>query len=125
MVKIFTNAEGDTTTDSGGFWSGTNFNNIFNALMTGAGTYLQTDTTNRQTALEREKLALQARILELQQAGQSAADAAAAAAAEAAARAGNNAPPEEKGTPKWVMPVAIIGGIALFGGIAYFAFRNK
>jgi hypothetical protein len=51
------------------------------------------------------------------------AEADAAAAKKAAAEAGVN--PDAKKTPKWVLPVAIGGGLLVIGAIVFFATRKK
>jgi hypothetical protein len=51
------------------------------------------------------------------------AEADAAAAKKAAAEAGVN--PDAKKTPKWVLPVAIGGGVLILGTIIFFAVRKK
>jgi hypothetical protein len=38
---------------------------------------------------------------------------------------GGATPPPTKGTPKWVLPVAIGGGVLVLGVVLYFVFRKK
>jgi hypothetical protein len=49
----------------------------------------------------------------------------AALASAQASQGGGATPPPSKGTPKWVLPIAIGGGVLVIGVVLYFALRKK
>jgi hypothetical protein len=92
--------------------------NIDNAIKAGlnvAATKLQSKASK-----EGEQRAID---YEAAKAATATAEADAAAAKKAAAEAGVN--PDAKKTPKWVLPVAIGGGLLVIGAIVFFATRKK